>query len=107
MSDKKKFTVFKGLTREEMLASTDVVRDSIEAASKENTIGGKLLKHGLQMTGSEGEMIKSAMEAYSRAYNPVIQSLLEVMNDDKKRAEVHKKIAALMGSNRSGRKGDK
>ena len=96
------FGVFKGLTPEEMKASDNIVLDTLKAAAKEDSVGGNLIAHGLQMTGSEGEAFKVAVEAYSSACNPIFEKVLEHMSDENFRSQVQARLMQIHGIKKKG-----
>ena len=108
MSEEKKFTGFnfiEGMTPDDLRGSDNVVLDILKAAAKQDSVGGKMIAHGMQMTGSQGEAFKMAVEAYSTACNPIFEKVLEHMSDENFRNDLKDRLIQTYGSSINKKKG--
>lgn len=93
MSDKKKFTMFNGISLEDLKNSENIVGDAVQAVANQGGAAGAILNHALGLTGSEGEAFSEAVKSYSNAYNPLFSKMIDALQDENIRKDLMERLA--------------
>ena len=92
MTEKSKFTLFEGVTIENLKDSKDIVGDAVRAAAKQSGPVGAILEKALMLSGSDGEVFSKAVQSYSEAYNPILSKMMEELQKEDVRNAVIDKL---------------
>lgn len=86
------FQFIDGINFSEAMKSDRPVLDAVKQASVKKDALGVVMKHALELTGSEGEAFNTAILSYESMLMPVVEKIQQLYNDPEAMEEVRNRI---------------
>lgn len=91
-NDDKGFQFLKGINFKEAANSKNPVFDAVRQAAGQKDVLGVVMKHALELTGSEKQTFDAAISSYEEMFSPMMEKIKELYADDDAMEEVRRRI---------------
>ena len=86
------FQFLENIDFNEATKSDRPILHAAKQAARQKDAMGVVLKHALELTGSEGATFEAAMSSYESMLGPVLEKIQKLYNDPEAMKEVHRRI---------------